>query len=259
MADITTNTYGTAGFEGNDYSEVDAESHAPSNAENEVSSSQAYAGTYSHHCYTTTGASGQWCTVGSLITWPGGDIAYLRAYVYFDDANEGDGGYGDDMWLMGFCRGSYAITNQAWAAIRWNCADHPNAAHSNTRHGHLWLRDGDGYMEGDMDTTEIGPFSNNTWHEVELMADFSGSNTRAVVWVDGNEEVDWTNTGGAPTNPPDRFSIGGAYTANWHADNYADVYWDNIQCEDARIGGAAGAAPTLQRLRDIKMRHLLTR
>ena len=87
--------------------------------------------------------------------------------------------------------------------------------------------------------TDFGPFeitTEDTWYEIEIMYDLSGSNARAEMWVDGVWQGSWEGSG-KPSGFPNKVRTG-AINYCWGAQVWQDLYLDDIQCRDQKIGGS---------------------
>lgn len=226
MANIFTNSPATLDFEENDLTDADA-AHTSGTGSVAASSTQAK-GTYSARCYTTSGASGDVAYVRKQTSWPAGDVAFVRWFVYVD--SHGSPFVGADAIVLGGLIQYQSLNNNRCCVLRLE--DDASLA--------LYATDNGGESQyGSNHSINL-----DQWYEVELKYDISGTDMVAEMWIDGVSRASGTGSG-VPTFNPANLCVG-VGVANWNVNNYADVYVDDIQAEDARIGGG-GIAHLMRR------------
>lgn len=224
MANVFTASPEVLDWEEGDESDADA---TPTSGTGVVDALDTYAydGTYSLRAIITSGASGDFALGRKSITWPGGDVVFYRFFLYIEDL--GTNGYDTGLCLGGLTRGDNVGSGIVDCTVHIDCA----ATDIEIR-----ARDGAGNQVCALDTA----LNRDQWYEIEVKYDISGANAAVELWVDNVSQGTWAGSG-VPGADPDRLVFGaGAY--NFEATINGDVYIDNVQCGDARIGGAAANA-----------------
>lgn len=220
MADIFTNAPSTLDFEENDLTDFDGTSASGTGS---IASSgvQKHAGSYS--CLAQVSSAGAGVALGRKeVSWPAGDVAYARTFMYVSSLGSGE------------------VSGLAEAVFGFHKATFPNL---NTNTASCLLCINPANLKFDVyyiDSTgcvlwqNVADVTTGQFLEVELCYDFSGTNTVVNLWIDG---TNYNTTGtGKPAADPQRV-IAGACTNIENGDKV--IYHDDIQCEDARIGGVA--------------------
>ncbi|HUW21745.1 MAG TPA: LamG-like jellyroll fold domain-containing protein [Candidatus Bathyarchaeia archaeon] len=184
---------------------------------NQASNTQAKSGSCSHHSWTTDGTDGDEAYGQKTITWPAGNHAYLRFSVYIDDTGPNSFSQGA---ILG---GLYKSNGSPWtfvAAVHQRCSDNLLR---------LMAYDGGAYR----DTGITFDAAKDTWYDIEIMYDLSGTNARAEMWINNISRGAWEGSG-KPNSP--NVIRAGALNYNWAVDVWQNLYLDDINCRDQKIG-----------------------
>jgi len=221
MANIFTNAPAVLDFEEGDLSDYDALS-TKGTGSNAASNARSHGGDWSHNAVITSGQTGDRALGRKSITWPGGDVVYFRFFLNIDDLGVATFTWGGV--LAGLTVADNVSTSNCYCCMHVQCS---------TTQVVICARDGSTYLWTDLTAV----LNRDQWYEIEVKYDLSGTNAAVEWWLDGESQGTWQGDGLPGDNPSRLLNGFGAY--NWDSDVWGDVYHDDIQCENCRIGGEA--------------------
>jgi len=223
MTTVFTNSPSTLDFEENNLNDCDS-TYTTGTGVVDTVSSPALEGSYSFRGYTTSGSSGDVAFGCKNITNPAND----KIYVYFLLQTTGHGNCSYDYCCLLAGINEYAGSTDGGSMYI--------GLHLDPQGDTIRMRahDSADYQECGIEYS----ISEDTEYEIEFLYDWSGTNVYVELWIDGVSIGDWTGSGKRSelTSPVLNFGVG-AY--NWHVGSYSTTYFDEVQAEDARIGGLA--------------------